>query len=191
MSVLGRFSEAQQRKIAGIAIGVLALVVAWHFASPAIAGFLDFAQFERSIKAKEADPLDAFQLVDVRIDALTRSVSDFSPKRNIFGFGPEPPPPPPPPRPVVRLPPPEPPRIEPVVPREPQPPPVTMKLIGIFGPKDRRIAVLSENNEVINAVVGDVIRNAFIVREIGYQTVEFGFVGFPEDKTARIDMGSP
>ncbi len=187
---LNSLSPAEKRKVYGGLFGVLAAVLLWRLGGPLIERWLDLTELENLARAETTSALDGVQLVEVRLGELTHKAAGYRPDRNIFRFGPEPPPvyvaPPPP----VYVPPPPPPvDTGPKVPPKPQPPPVPYELIGIFGPKSRRIAVLSEGNEVQNVLVGDVLRNAFVVRDIGYQTVEFGFVGFPDD-VARIEMGS-
>jgi hypothetical protein len=79
------------------------------------------------------------------------------------------PPPPPPPKPV--------------------PPPFTYKYIGTFGSGANPIATFNGNGEIINARVGDVIDGRFILRSIGIESVEIGFVGFPPDERQRIPLG--
>lgn len=69
------------------------------------------------------------------------------------------------------------------------PPPIDVDLMGIFGPESRRVAVFTDGQEIINALVDEVIKDKFIVSEIGYQSVEFRFVGFPDDERARIELG--
>ncbi len=182
--------QAEKQKILLIVGVLLAAFAVWNFGGPLIERWLDLTQLESLARAPEPSTLEGRTLVDVRMGELTHKAAGYRPDRNIFRFGPEPPPPyvPPPPPPYV--PPPPPPDPGPRVPPEPQPPPLPYELVGIFGPRDRRIAVLSEGREIQNVMVGEVLRNAFVVRDIGYQTVEFSFVGFPDDRRARIEMGS-
>jgi hypothetical protein len=79
-----------------------------------------------------------------------------------------PPPPPPPPKPV--------------------PPDFPYKYIGTFGSAQNPIATFSGNEEIINARVGDVIQNRFVLRNIGIESVEISFVGFPPDERRRIPL---
>ncbi len=80
-----------------------------------------------------------------------------------------PPPPPPPPKPV--------------------PPPFTYKYIGTFGEAANPIATFTGNGEIVNARVGDVIAGKFVLRNIGIESVQIGFVGFPPDETRRVPIG--
>ncbi len=116
--------------------------------------------------------------------------------RDLFDFReptPTPPPvptpaPPPPPGPgqpgfVGPLPPPPPPPT-------PAPPEIPFKLIGIFGPADRPIAVLQYGLEIINAREGDVVLRGFKVQKIGYESIDVGFVGFPPTESRRLGISS-
>lgn len=74
-------------------------------------------------------------------------------------------------------------------PPEPVPPPFTYKFIGMFGNPRNPIATFARDGEIINARVGDVIEGKFILRGIGIESAEIGFVGFPPDKRQRIPLG--
>ncbi|MGH9382385.1 MAG: hypothetical protein ACRD2Z_17515 [Thermoanaerobaculia bacterium] len=127
-------------------------------------------------------------------EALQPEEGVFEPGRDIFRFGqvgpspeelrrqaaaqaPKPAPPPAPPSPRQG-------------PAAPQPPPVTLVFLGTFGPREAPIAVFSDREAIYNARQGDVIEELFIVRQIGYESVDLGFVGFPEDLTHRLAVGS-
>jgi hypothetical protein len=114
--------------------------------------------------------------------------------RNIFDFRvptvpplPTPtPPPPPPPEPgsvafIGPLPPPAPTPT-------PLPPEINFKFIGTFGPKDQPIAVLLQGDQLLNARAGDVVFGRFILRNIGYESVDVGFVGYPPSSTKRLGI---
>lgn len=96
---------------------------------------------------------------------------------------PAPPPPPAPGQPgfVGPLPPPAP----TPTPTPPEPP---FKLIGIFGPKDRPIAVLQTGEETYNARAGDVILGRWIIRKVGYESIDVGFVKYPPSETRRLGI---
>jgi hypothetical protein len=104
-----------------------------------------------------------------------------STERNLFDPREPTQPPPPPPTPAPTVPPmvgPLPPPPPPPTPAPPEPP---FKLIGIFGPKDRPIAVLQVGDEIINAREGEVVLRAWVVRKVGYESVDIGFVGYPAE----------
>jgi len=83
-------------------------------------------------------------------------------------IGPCPPPPPPP---------------------TPAPPEISFKFIGSFGPKEAPIAVLVLGDQTVNARVGDTVFERFIVRKVGYESVDVGFVGFPPSEVRRVGLG--
>jgi hypothetical protein len=123
-----------------------------------------------------------------------RGRPDGSGGRNIFDQRPPtpvPPPtatpaPPPPPAPgtgafVGPLPPPSPTPT-------PAPPEISFKFIGTFGPKDHPAAVLTLGDQIVNARQGDVVFDRFIVRRVGYESVDVGFVGFRPTETRRLGI---
>lgn len=74
-------------------------------------------------------------------------------------------------------------------PPKPVPPPFPYKYIGTFGNPANPIATFSGNGEIINARVGEVVAEKFILRGIGIESVRVGFVGFPVDETQTIGLG--
>lgn len=74
-------------------------------------------------------------------------------------------------------------------PLPPVPPAFTYKFLGTFGPRSNPIATFSGNGEIVNARVGDTIDNKFILRAIGVESVDIGYVGFPPDVKARVALG--
>jgi hypothetical protein len=75
-------------------------------------------------------------------------------------------------------------------PPPPKPPQFTYKFIGMFGRAQSPIATFARDGEIVNARAGDVIEGKFILRRIGIESAEIGFVGFPPDVTQRIPLGS-
>ena len=74
-------------------------------------------------------------------------------------------------------------------PPPPTPPQFTYKFIGTFGRPQNPIATFARDGEIVNARVGDVIDGKFILRRIGIESAEIGFVGFPPDQTQRVPLG--
>ena len=74
-------------------------------------------------------------------------------------------------------------------PPPPTPPQFTYKFIGTFGRPQNPIATFTRDGEIVNAHVGDVIEGKFILRRIGIESAEIGFVGFPPDVTQRVPLG--
>jgi hypothetical protein len=125
----------------------------------------------------------------------------FHAGRNPFAFV-LPPPPPPPPEPP-------PPTPEEIAAREaaaeaarkaaeeaaaierarPKPPIITFTYLGSFGPPERRIAVLSSGETTYNAMVGDIIEGKFRLEAIGYESVDIGYVDFPELPPQQLAVG--
>jgi hypothetical protein len=108
--------------------------------------------------------------------------------RNIFDFRPPTPTPVPTPRPMPTLPPMQGPPPPPSPPPTPTPPEITFRFIGTFGPKDRPIAVLVSTDKVVNARAGDVVYDRFILRRVGYESIDVGFVGFSPSETRRVGI---
>jgi len=79
--------------------------------------------------------------------------------------------------------------LHPPPPPAPVPPPFPYKYIGTFGRPSNPIATFSGNGEIINARVGEVIADKFILRGIGIESVRIGFVGFPADQTQTVGLG--
>jgi len=80
-------------------------------------------------------------------------------------------------------------RLHPPPPPAPVPPQFTMKYIGTFGPANNPIATFNGNGEIVNVRVGETIDGKFILRSIGIESVEIGYVGFPADQKTRIPLG--
>jgi Thrombospondin type 3 repeat len=199
---------------AGVAVLLVAVYTIYTFAAPAgqeAAAPVHLTQSHAELAATL--PIDP-----VRMDLLEPHPSKHKSDRNLFAFV-EPPPPqvkqPPPPKdtdhdgipdfrdncPTVFnpdqadidrngvgdacqqgpiIPPPPPP---------PQPPAFPYKYIGTFGTAAHPIATFINAGEIINVQVGQVIGRRFILRKIGIESVDIGFVGFPPDRTQRIPMG--
>ena len=74
-------------------------------------------------------------------------------------------------------------------PPPPTPPQFTYKFIGTFGRPQSPIATFARDGEIVNARVGDVIEGKFILRRIGIESAEIGYVGFPPDVVQRVPLG--
>jgi hypothetical protein len=70
----------------------------------------------------------------------------------------------------------------------PAPPAIPFKFIGTFGPKERPFAVLVLGDQIVNARAGDVVFDAFLLRRVGYESVDVGFVGFAPTETRRLGI---
>jgi len=54
---------------------------------------------------------------------------------------------------------------------------ITMKYIGTFGPVNNPIATFNGNGEIVNVRIGETIDGKFVLRSIGIESVEIGYVG--------------
>jgi len=79
--------------------------------------------------------------------------------------------------------------------RMPPPPPFDRDFIGHFGPLDLQVAAFRVQQgedpdlaEVEVAKVGDVLGGIFIVREIGFESVMIGFVGYDPSEDTRVPL---
>jgi hypothetical protein len=74
-------------------------------------------------------------------------------------------------------------------PPPPVPPTFDFKYIGTFGGAANPIATFGRNGDIVNVHVGDTIDGKFILRSIGIESVEIGYVGFPADVRTRVPLG--
>lgn len=149
-----------------------------------------------SVGAARAEALvtGAAEIAELQVEALEHQPATYTPGRDPFRFGPPPqaaapPPPPPPVQPPPRQQTPPPAAQPPPAPPRPQPPPVTLVYLGSFGLPQRSIAVFSDGKEILNAFEGDVLQQQFVVRRIGYESADIGFVDFPEAPAKRLAVG--
>ena len=170
-------------------LGVLALVVAvlgartaqsrlsgGEGAAPGAAGPSGARRAAQSVVVAQAQALD--------LAALDGGSGELEVGRDPFRFAAPPPPPqrPMPPPPPIEAPPPPP-------PSGPRPPEVDLVFLGTFGPPQRRIAVFSDGRTIYNATLGDTLGGKFVVHDIGYESVDLTFVGFPDVPPERLAVG--
>lgn len=130
--------------------------------------------------------------VALRLEDLERRPGEFELGRDPFRFKPKPRPAPakakapprPRPQPVRKAPPKR--AAQPAGPRPPEP---TFKFLGSFGSEERRVAVFSDSAEIYNVVEGGVFKEAFVVRKIGFESADIGWVNFPEEPARRLAAG--
>lgn len=70
----------------------------------------------------------------------------------------------------------------------PAPPAISFKFIGTFGPKDHPIAVIQQGDQTLNVRAGDILFGKFVLRKVGYESIDVGFVGFAESETRRLGI---
>lgn len=76
----------------------------------------------------------------------------------------------------------------------PPPPPFDREFIGHFGPLNLQVAafrIRGEDPDIAEievAKVGDVLDDIFIIREIGFESVMIGFVGYDSSEDTRVAL---
>ncbi len=70
----------------------------------------------------------------------------------------------------------------------PRPPDITFKFLGTFGPREHPIAVLQQGDSIYNARAGDILFGKFVLRKVGYESIDVGFVGFADTETKRLGI---
>ena len=66
---------------------------------------------------------------------------------------------------------------------------VALGVILAWRRPDNPIATFSGNGQLVNVRVGETIEGKFILRSIGIESAEIGFVGFPNDVKTRVPLG--
>jgi hypothetical protein len=198
-------------------LGIVVLFAAWHWVGPALGigggdysggGGDDSGNFAPMGRVgrlgRTAARPQVEEVVDLRVAELGGTVRDYKPGRDPWRFVAPPPPPPeptpPPPSPAdlarqreaeerlrqmqaaqeeARL----------AEERRPKPPPFTLQYLGKFGPEERPIAVFTDGKNILNVQEGEVIQDKFIVGQIGFESVEIQFVGFPDLPPQRLPVG--
>jgi len=132
----------------------------------------------------EADTVPPDTWPEIWLARLSQTAEVYDAQgRDLFKYGPPPrverPAPPPPP--ARREPPP---RVE-AKPATPKPPPVargprapkpTFKYLGFLGPKERKIAVFGEGDDLLIAQSGETLAEHFKIVEFKYESVVLGYV---------------
>jgi hypothetical protein len=200
-------------------LGIVVLFAAWHWVGPAMGmgggeevggkdDSGDFAPMGRvGALGQTAERPQVEEVVDLRIAELGGTARDYKPGRDPWRFVAPPPPPPaptpPPPKPLSEA---ELRAREAAEKRlaemraaaaaaaaakaaEPQPPQFTLQYLGKFGPPERPIAVFTDGKNILNVQEGEVIQDRFIVGQIGFESVEIQFVGFPNWPPQKLPVG--
>ena len=175
-----------------IVLGLLAVVllgVTYRLVSttsaPAASSSNRQARTQAAATAEKAAPQPTAP--DVHLGALNADKpKPAGSDRDLFRFRPKAPPPPPPgsTRPADAAPP-------PVVPTGPPPPPplppIPLKFIGIMGPENEKIAVLSDGRGgPINGKEGDLVLGQYRILKIGVESVEIAYADGRGRQTIRL-----
>lgn len=70
-----------------------------------------------------------------------------------------------------------------------EPPNFTYKYLGFFGPVEKKLAVFSDGKDIIDLFEGEILAEKFILKNIGYESVTIGFVGFSEEYIKQVEVG--
>jgi len=120
----------------------------------------------------------------VRLERLAGRIESYdSTGRNLFKYY-TPPPPVVKRAPVVHepKPPPKPPQQRAQMTRQrpvdttPQPPPINLTYLGYLGPKNDKIAVFEDGQDLLLGRAGEIVREQFRVVDFGYETIVMGYV---------------
>lgn len=186
-------AKTDPRKIAYLAglLVVLAVVVVYRL-KPALV--------ESVVGGAEAGPA---KVGSYEVPKLGWSASEKAAKgagggtRSLFTFGP-PPTPTPDTRPTPTPPPTLPPRPTVVATppgvdveggkRLPPPPTFSLAYLGWLGPDRLPIGVFRDGGEVVVIPRGDTVKNRFILRDVGPNSVTIGYVGYPENVTRKVPL---
>ena len=174
-------------------LGIVVVVAAWRYL-PSFGGGPGFTRTTAGDLRSTA-----IDVVELAAYTLDQPPPASSPTRDPWSFGnrpapeaalPEPKAPPEaePVRPAVpETPAPVTPAPEPIGPR---PPPIDIFYIGSFGRSDNPIAVfIDADKSIFNALEGDLVKDKFEVQNIGYESVDLLFVGFPDEQPVRLAIG--
>lgn len=176
-------------------LGIVVVVAAWRYL-PSFGGGTGFTRTTATdLRSTTID------VVELSAYILDQPPPPSQPTRDPWSFGsrpapeatvaaPEAPPSPEPEplRPAIpETPAPKPPPPKPL---GPEPPPVDVFYIGSFGHSDNPIAVfIDADKSIFNALEGDLVKDKFEVQNIGYESVDLLFVGFPDERPVRLAIG--
>lgn len=74
-------------------------------------------------------------------------------------------------------------------PPPPTPPAFPYKYLGSFGRDPKTIAVFSKEGELLNVHEGETFGGRFILQNIGIESADIGYTGFPADVRKRVPIG--
>ncbi|MDW7968439.1 MAG: hypothetical protein RMI39_10015 [Thermoanaerobaculum sp.] len=72
--------------------------------------------------------------------------------------------------------------------RLPPPPPFSLPYLGWLGPRTKPVAVFRDGDEVLVVPVGSVVKDTFVLREVGPTSVTIGYLGYPEEVTTQVPL---
>jgi hypothetical protein len=195
--------EQRQRAMLG-ALLVVMLVIVWRQIGPRFGGGTRSAALsgQAASSGNVAPVLDSPEVVELQLADLEKSEGQFSPGRDPFRFGEAEP---------VQVEPSEEERAEAeqeaaamealrramearasreaAAPSSPVLPELDVKFLGSFGSREKRLAVFSDGVDIFNVLEGGVLKDHWVVRQIGFESVDVGFADYPEVPTIRLAAG--
>lgn len=197
-------SKEQRQKAMLGALFLVMLVIIWRQVGPRFGGGTREAGLGgQAAKSGNAAPvLEAPEVVELRLADLEKNEAQFRPGRDPFRFGEV-----------------EPAQTEPseeeraeaeqeaaamealrramearasreaAAPSRPVLPELDVKFLGSFGPREKRLAVFSDGVDIFNVLEGGVLKDHWVVRQIGFESVDVGFADYPEVPTIRLAAG--
>lgn len=191
-------SRGRRQTLLLAALAVVAVFIAWQRFGPLLAPDDGLGGEAAGVSGRA----DAVRVVELETDRLDHQRGTYAPGRDPFRYYQPPPPRPPEPTPEELAAQEEARRraeaaraaaaaaaAEAARNAPPQPPEFLLAFLGSFGPKDKKIAVFADDQEIYNALVGDVIQDRFVVVQIGYESVDIGYVDFPDLPATRLPVG--
>lgn len=64
-----------------------------------------------------------------------------------------------------------------------------LKFLGSFGSRQTRLAVFSDGVEIFNTLEGGVLKEHFVIRQIGFESVDVGYLDYPDEPVMRLAAG--
>jgi len=146
----------------------------------------------RSFGRRPETKVSPDEIPDIDVSAFSKNgPTPAEMSRDLFKFK-EPPPPKPKPAPPAYTPPGDPRFVGPLPPPPPPPPPqppaIAFQFTGTFGPPKAPVAAVVDGDRLLLVRQGDVVDGKFIIRRVGYESLDVGFVGFPESEVRRIPI---
>ncbi len=199
-------SQDQRKRVMLGALLLIMLVVVWRQLAPRITGGSGAIEVgprgQAAAEGTVRSAVDAPEVVELRLQDLEKMANEYRPGRDPFRFGEAQ---------AVQAQPPEEPSAdaereaaslealrramearesrESAGPRRPVLPDLEVKFLGSFGTRQRRLAVFSDGAEIINVLEGGVLKEHFVIRQIGFESVDVGFVDYPDEPAVRLAVG--
>jgi len=199
-------SQDQRKKLLLGALLVVMLVVVWRQIGPRIGGGSGPREVGTPGRAVSVEnvraAVDSPEVVALRLEDLEKKASEYRPGRDPFRFG------------EVRAVAAEPTEDEDekaareaaaqealrrameaqrsqeeAVPSRPVLPQFDLKFLGSFGSRQKRLAVFSDGVEIFNTLEGGVLKDHFVIRQIGFESVDVGYLDYPDEPAIRLAAG--